>query len=152
MNRKLLLIALSAALTGSAWAQTAGSSPSTPPPGGTSSAPQLFPDLSKILTPDEQTKLMTDHNSVIQANPDLGDQEKELIVNIAAAQNSGGPPDPDLIAQAMDLQKKLHDAILKFDPTIKPILDKVDAATKKLTSGLTASGVTLPTPPATGTP
>ena len=144
MNRKLLLIALGAALAGNALAQTAGSTPPALPPGIASSAPQLFPNLSKILTPDEQTKLMTDHNSVIQANPDLGDQEKTLIMNIAAAQSAGTPPDADLITQATDLQKKLHDAILKFDPTIKPILDKVDAATKQVTGAFSTGGTSAP--------
>ncbi|MCE0497468.1 MAG: hypothetical protein LV481_05920 [Methylacidiphilales bacterium] len=132
MKRKLLLIALGAALAGSAWAQSTNSTntpPANPPPPG-GPPPHHRLDLSKILTPEERQELDAAHAAAIKANPDLGAQEKELIGEMQEARDSGEPPDPALFTQMADLRKKLHDAMLKTDPKIKPILAKLDAAMK----------------------
>jgi Spy/CpxP family protein refolding chaperone len=134
MKRKLLLITLGVALAGSAWAQSTNSTntppANPPPPGGPPPGGHHHLDLSKILTPEERQELDAAHAAAIKANPDLGAQEKELIGEMQEAHDSGEPPDPALFTQMADLRKKLHDAMIKADPKIKPILAKLDAAMK----------------------
>jgi len=132
MKRKLLLITLGGALAGSAWAQSTNTPPAYPPPsGGPPSGEHHHLDLSKILKAEERQELDAAHAAAIKANPDLGTQEKDLMAQMKVAHDSGEPPDPELIAQVIDLRKKLHDAMLQADPHIAPILAKLEAAAKK---------------------
>lgn len=109
MQRKLLLIALGVALAGTARAQSTNSTntpPANPPPGGPPPAGPHHLDFSKILTPDEKKELEADHAAALQADPALGDEEKDLVEKMQEARESGEPPDPDLFSQMMELRQK----------------------------------------------
>jgi Spy/CpxP family protein refolding chaperone len=105
MKSTLLIAALSLCLTAPLWAQSDDSSDasSTPPAdhhhwGG---GPQL--------TKDEWTELKTAHDTALQQNPDLAAEEKALH------------------DQQKAFMQKMHDAMIKADANVAPILTKLEA-------------------------
>jgi len=105
MKSPLLIAALTLCLVSPLWAQADDSSDSTPPPPsghhrGHGGAP---------LTKDERTELKSAHDAALQANPDLAAEEKQLH------------------QQWKDYAKKMHDAMVKADPKVEPILEKMKA-------------------------
>jgi Spy/CpxP family protein refolding chaperone len=104
MKSTLLIAALSLCLTAPLWAQSDDSSDSTPPPAG---GHHHWKGGPGGLTQDERTELKTAHDSALQANPDLAAEEKQLH------------------QQWKDYAKKMHDAMVKADPKVEPILAKM---------------------------
>jgi Spy/CpxP family protein refolding chaperone len=103
MKTPLLIAALSLCLTAPLWAQS-DDSPPPPPPDG-----EHHGHGGPGLTKDEWTELKSAHDAALQANPDLATQEKALH------------------QQMKDLQQKIHDAMVKADPKVEPILAKLEA-------------------------
>jgi hypothetical protein len=106
MKSSLLIAALSLCLTAPVWAQSDDSSDSssTPPAGGHhhwGGGPQL--------TKDEWTELKTAHDTALKDNPDLATEEKALR------------------DQQMAFMQKMHDAMIKADANVAPILTKLEA-------------------------
>jgi len=106
MKNLLLALTLGACLTGSALAQTASgtSTPSGSPPPHHDGPPGGGHGMGG-LTPEEHQKLHAAQQAAFAANPDLKDEQEAL-------------------------QKKIDAATLKADPSVAPILAKIDAFRK----------------------
>jgi Spy/CpxP family protein refolding chaperone len=106
MKSPLLIAALSLCLTAPLWAQSDDSSDSssTPPPAGH----HHFGGFGG-LTQDERTELKAAHDKALQDNPDLATEGKQLHEQMRA------------------YMKKMHDAMVKADTNVGPILDKLEA-------------------------
>ena len=102
MKPKLLAVALSLCLTGPSWAQDASPTPPPPPPPG-----EHHHWGGANLTEDEKTELKSAHDAALQANPDLATEGKQLHQQMEA------------------FQQKMHDAMVKADPKVEPILAKM---------------------------
>jgi len=89
------------ALTCPVWAQSDTPPPDGPPPGGHHGM--------GMLTQDERTELKAAHEKADQDNPDLAAQGKQLR------------------EQFRDFEKKMHEAMIKADPKVEPILAKLEA-------------------------
>ncbi len=104
MKSPLLIAALSLCLTAPVWAQSDDSSSgSTPPP------PSDHHWGGAKLTPEERTELKTAHETALKDNPDLATEEKSLRDEQKA------------------FMQKMHDAMVKADPNVEPILAKMEA-------------------------
>ena len=94
-------------------AQVAPSSTQHPPP---------------LLDHDEMTQLNAAREKVFAANPDLKAESEKL----KAMHESNPSPTADQRDAAFiewtAFRKKMHAALLQVDPTLKPILAKIDAA------------------------
>jgi hypothetical protein len=91
----------------------------TPPPSGGAPAVQL--------TADEKAKLKKDQDAVFAANPDLKTEHDNLVQN--RPDSDASDADKQAFRQKMmAFHHKMHDAVLKVDPTAGPLLAKSDAA------------------------
>jgi hypothetical protein len=106
--KPILLAALGLCLTSAAWVKADDDSNSTPPtppsdggggPGGE--------HHHGFANKEDMDKLKAAHEAALQANPDLAAQEKSLH------------------EQQEALHKKIEEAMLKADPSIAPILEKM---------------------------
>jgi hypothetical protein len=61
----------------------------------------------RFLTKEELTELQTAHDEALKSNPDLDAEGKELM------------------KKQEEYRKKLHDAMVKADPKVEPILAKM---------------------------
>ncbi len=159
MPRILLPLVLGASLVCTPWSRAADSTnaaPQTPPP--TNAPPNGPPPgegehhhggmLDKILTPEEKAEVMKAHEEALAQNPSLEAEEKDLTDKMREAHESGAMPDPDLMEQGMEFRQKLHDAMVKADPPVAPILAKLEAAMPKFGGH---QGPSVP-PPSTNAP
>ncbi len=132
MKNILLVLSLGTCLTGSALAQTASgtSTPSSnpplhdgPPPGGGHMGGM------GSLTPEERTELMEAHKAAMAANPDLDAESKDLQEKQKA------------------LQEKIKAAMIKADPKVAPIIEKMDAGHQHHDGGPGGAPADKPKPP-----
>jgi hypothetical protein len=124
MKRTLVLLASGALLALPLCAQTdTNAPPSGPPPEGHH---HHGPDMD-FLTADEKAELKKDHDAALAADPSLAAEEKKLHADMEAAHEAGGPPSADVMDEAKDFHDKLDAAMLKIDPGVQPILDKLKA-------------------------
>jgi hypothetical protein len=91
--------------------------PTPPPPG----APAVQ------LTDDEKTQLKKDQDAVFAANPDLKTEHDDLMQG-RPTQDASDADKQAFHQKMMAFHHKMHDAILKVDPTAGPLLAKADAA------------------------
>jgi hypothetical protein len=106
------------------------SAPAAPPPNASSMADQV----TSVLTPAEKTQLTDVRTKAMAANPDLQAQQMDLMQKVAALQG-GTATDADKTAlrgEAMQFQQKVRAAMVKIDPTVEPVLEKVEAQIAKL--------------------
>ena len=106
------------------------SAPAAPPPSAASMADQV----TSVLTPAEKTQLTDVRTKAMAANPDLQTQQMDLMQKVAAMQE-GSATDADKTAlrgEAMQFQQKVRAAMVKIDPTVEPVLEKVEAQVAKL--------------------
>ena len=90
--------------------------------------------VTSVLTPAEKTQLTDVRTKAMAANPDLQAEQTELMQKVVALQ-SGSATDADrtaLHAEAMQFQQKVRAAMVKVDPTVEPILEKIEAQIAKL--------------------
>jgi Spy/CpxP family protein refolding chaperone len=102
MKSSLLIASLALCLTGSVWLK-ADDTDSSPPPPDDGGHHHFGGDLSH----DDWAKLKAAHEAAIQANPDLAAEEKQLH------------------EMQKDYMQKMHDAMVKADPSVEPILEKM---------------------------
>jgi hypothetical protein len=134
---KLLLATTLALITLPALAQTppppadsTSSAPAVPPPSASSMANQI----TSTLTPAEKTQLMDVRMKTMAANPDLQTEEMGLMQKGMALQ-SGGATDADKMAFRGEVKAhadKVRAAMVKLDPTIEPVLAKIEAQIAKM--------------------
>jgi len=100
----MLIAALSLCLTAPVWAQSDDSGSTPPPPPGDhhwGGGPKL--------TKEEWTELKTAHETALKDNPDLATEGKALH------------------DQQKAFEQKMHDAMVKADANVEPILAKLEA-------------------------
>jgi hypothetical protein len=100
MKSLLLLSTFSVCLTAPLWAQSDDSSTTT-------TTPKHHWHGGAGLTKEEWQELKAAHESALQANPDLATEDKQLH-----EQNKAH-------------FQKMHDAMVKADPNVEPILAKL---------------------------
>lgn len=102
-----------------------------PPPGG--ERPKMKMDF---LTPEEQAKLDAARKKAMESDPSIKAEFEAMKQQREAAKDSGVKPTPEERKARMEkrraLEDKVHAAMLKADPTIGPILDKVAAHRKEM--------------------
>ncbi len=106
--------------------------PSAPPPNASAMADQV----TSTLTPAEKTQLMDVRMKAMAANPDLQSEEMGLMQKGMALQ-SGGATDADKAAFRDAIKQhadKVRAAMVKVDPTIEPVLAKIEAQIAKMRS------------------
>jgi hypothetical protein len=139
--KALLLVAIS--LTGlPLLAQTPTPTPPAPPAAPTAppaaqppaGGEAMMSQLMSSLTPAEQTQLKAAQQKAILDNPNLQTEAMDLMQKNMALQ-SGTASDADRQAfrtQALAYAAKVRAAMVKADPTIEPVLRKVEAEEAKL--------------------
>ena len=113
MKRILLVLSLGAFLAAPAFAQSAGTNtpPANPPPHGPGGPPPGgHLGGMNVLTPEERDQLKSAHDAALAANPALDAEFKDLQEKQKA------------------LQEKIKAAMIKADPSVAPILAKMEAA------------------------
>jgi hypothetical protein len=110
MKQLALLLIMALPLSGTVWAQQAGSTPASPtrPPSG-APPPGAPPTGANQITPDEWQELRAARSAAFQANPDLVAENRKLSEKMRA------------------LEDKINVAMVKADPTIGPIIAKLEA-------------------------
>jgi hypothetical protein len=111
---------------------TAPSTPPPPAPGANASA--MMDQVTSVLTPAEKSQLMTVRIKAMTDNPDLQTEEMGLMQKGMAMQG-GTATDADRMAFRDAIKQhadKVRAAMVKTDPTIEPVLEKVDAQVAKL--------------------
>ncbi len=111
MKSTLLVTTLGLCLTSAVWLKADDDSSSTPPPppsdgGGPGGGGEHHHGMG--MPKEDMDKLKAAHDAALQANPDLAAQEKALHEQMEA------------------LHQKIKDAMLKTDPSIAPILEKME--------------------------
>ncbi len=85
-----------------------------------------------LLDNDEIAQLQKARVQVFSANPDLKAEEEKLKAFHDSAQST--PPSAEqktaMFAEWKDYRQKMRAAMLKIDPTLKPIFAKLDQAAK----------------------
>ena len=121
-------VALCAAGATTALAQTSGG-------GGTGGGG----GMRGVLTPAEMAQLQKAHDQAETNDPTLKTDEdalKQKRTDLKAQGASASADDKAALRQDMtDFNKKLHDAELAIDPTLAPIIAKIEAAQAKRNGG-----------------
>jgi hypothetical protein len=119
MKRTLLVITVGALLACPLFAQPTDST-TAPPPGG------HHPGMDS-LTEAEKQEMHKAHDAAVAADPSLGTQEKDLMDQMKAAHDAGGPPSEDLRDKMHAFRETMDAAMIKADPGVEPILAKIKA-------------------------
>jgi hypothetical protein len=85
------------------------------------------------LTPAEKQQLLKVRQQVISSNPDL-ETERDAIRKQKQALKDGTATPQQKIALLKEIQahqEKMKAAMLKIDPTLGPVIDKVNASVKQ---------------------
>ncbi len=136
----LLTLALGTASVTGAFAQTTSTTPTTaatmlPAPGTPDTSKKGEKHLAKILTPAELAQYQKDQAAVLAANPDLKTEADNLKAQHEALKSQGASASADakaaLKAAHKDYEEKMQIAMLKLDPSVAPILAKLNAAHKE---------------------
>jgi len=83
-------------------------------------------DLS-FLTDAEKAELKKAHDAAIAADPSLAEQEKANQEAMEQAHQSGQPPTEDQRAAFKAFRDKMDAAMIKADPAVAPIIEKIKA-------------------------
>ena len=115
----------------------------TPPPAAAAPPSQgaMLAQVMSVLTPAEQTQLMSARQKAMADNPDLQTEGMSLMQKGMALQ-AGTATDADrqgFRTAAMAYGEKVRAAMVKADPTVSPLLQKVEAQELKLRSEYSAS-------------
>ncbi len=104
---------------------------STTPPQGPPAGEGRPKMKMAYLTAEEQAKLEAARNKAVEADPSLKTDMEALKQERQAMKSGGTKPTLEqrqaMMAKAKALEEKSHAAMLKADPTIAPILEKVRA-------------------------
>lgn len=126
-----LALALAGASATAALAQTPATTTPTAPADGT---PKAHHDHASVLTEAEKAQLKRAHDQVLATNPDLKTEEDNLTKQHEALKTQGDnvtiADKKALHASFREHMQKMHDAMLKFDPTLAPVFAKLEAAHK----------------------
>jgi hypothetical protein len=97
----------------------------TPPPG----ASAMGDKLTSTLTPEEKQQLLDDKTKVMAANPDLQSEQMDLMQQGMALQDGSATEEDKqaLKEQFKTYVAKVRAAMIKLDPSIEPVLKKVEA-------------------------
>jgi hypothetical protein len=127
----LVALALCAAGATTALAQTSG--------GGGGGGGSGGGGMRGVLTPAEMAQLQKAHDQAETNDPTLKTDEdalKQKRTDLKAQGANASADDKAALRQDMtDFNKKLHDAELAIDPTLAPIIAKLDAAQAKRNGG-----------------
>ena len=129
MNR-VALLAVPLVFTAHCVHAQSTNAPSSTPPG-----PRSFHDSRLgFLSPDEIAKLRATHDKVLTDNPKLKKEEDDLRVQASIAMGDGGTQDQQEALREAWIMHATHmrEAMLAADPTVKPVIDKVDAHQSQL--------------------
>jgi hypothetical protein len=109
------------------------SAPATPPPHpATPSA--MMDQVMATLTPGEKTHLMDTRTKTMQNHPELQKEELDLIQKSMSMQGTE-LTDADKMAFRDEVRThadKVRAAMIKDDPSVEPIIQKVEAQIQKL--------------------
>ena len=117
---------LACPLLATAQTSTSTETPSGPPPGGEGHHHGGGPDF-KFLTDAEKAELKKAHDAAEAANPDLFKQEEAFHQKMHAAHEAGTPPDQNDFQQMKTLRDQIDAAMIKADPAVAPIIEKIKA-------------------------
>ncbi len=119
MKRILFFFTLGFVLVCAAKAQT----PST-------NAPPIPPPVraGSPLSAQEDQEVNQAHSAALAADPSLNAEERNLWAKLKAARDAGAGPTPELMTELRDFNSKLETAMIKIDPQVEPLLQKLDAA------------------------
>ncbi len=115
---------LACPLLATAQTSTSTETPSGPPPGG---GPGGHHGGMKFLTDADKAELKKAHDAAAAANPDLFKQEEAFHQKMEAARDSGTPPDDSLREQGKALRDQVDAAMIKADPAVAPVIEKIKA-------------------------
>lgn len=107
-------------------------SATTPPAAPT--AQSMRDQVMSVLSPTEQAQLAAAHQKALTDNPKLQTEQMELMQK-GMALETGTATDADKAAfrtQAQAYSAKVRLAIVKADPSVEPLLQKVEAAAAKM--------------------
>lgn len=129
-----LALALATASVTATFAQTTPATASTTTPAAPTCTAGGKHHHGSVLTAAEKTQLKTAHDEVIATDPSLKTDADNLKQQFAALKSAGDNATADqkktLHEQARDFHQKLQAAELKLDPTLAPVLAKVNAMHK----------------------
>jgi hypothetical protein len=127
----LPLLAQTAATTSTS---TSTTTTTTPEPAPVTAPPVTNPMMQRMLsslTPDEQNQIIAARTKAMADNPGLETDEMSLMEKgMMLHSDSATEEDKQAFrAELKDHVQKVRDAMLKADPSIQPILAKLEAAT-----------------------
>jgi hypothetical protein len=125
MKRMFLSLALGAALACPSLAKADDSTNAPPPPSGPppGEGPGGHHDHMGFLTDAEKQELKAAHDAAIAADPSLKTEEDAL----KASHQPGTPPTDADKAAWKAFHEKMSAAMIKADPNVAPILEKLKA-------------------------
>ena len=107
----------------------------TPTFAQTDSTPPAAPAKASPLTPEEQAQVKKAQDAALAADPALKTEDEALTKQRADLKSTGASASADdkkaLMTQWHDHQDKLHAAMIKIDPTVAPLIEKMKAAHHK---------------------
>jgi Spy/CpxP family protein refolding chaperone len=124
MKRLLFVLTLGAALALPAFAQSTDST-NAPPPG--EGGPGGHHDHMKFLTDAEKAELHKAHDAAIAADPGLATEEKAQWDDMKASHEAGTPPTDEQKEKMHALHDEIDAAMIKADPAVAPIIEKIKA-------------------------
>lgn len=113
---------------------TTSTTTSTAPSAAQPSAQSAMAQVMSVLSPAEQTQLGTARQKAMTDNPNL-QTEGITLMQKRMALESGTATAADKLAfqkEAQTYSTEVHAAMLKADPTIEPVLQKLEAQAAKL--------------------
>lgn len=113
---------------------TTSTTTSTTPSAAQPSAQSAMAQVMSVLSPAEQTQLGAARQKAMVDNPNL-QTEGITLMQKRMALESGTATDADKVAfqkQAQAYSNEVHTAMVKADPTIEPVLQKLEAQAAKL--------------------
>ena len=130
----LLFAALPVLAQTTTTAPSSTTAPSTKAPAQQPSPNSMMAQVMSVLTPAEQDQLKTARTKAMTDNPKLQTEEMSLMEK-AMSMQAGTATDADKAAFTNAIQEhgtKVRAAMLKADPTIQPLLKKVEDQAAKL--------------------
>ncbi len=106
----------------------------TSPAAGTPPPAEGHGRMLDFLTPAEKTQYETDREKAIAADPTIKAAQDDLKKDRETAKASGQKATPDerkaTMQKRIDLDQKIHAGMIKLDPSVSPVIDKVVAHMK----------------------
>jgi len=81
-----------------------------------------------VLTPAEKQHLEAAHQQALQAYPQLLQEEQRIQGEIRSMQNGAPISKEKIMSDFVAHRKQLEVYMVKVDPTVQPLLDKIHAA------------------------